>query len=109
MAYRLKIPEEIRAGSITLHSICDNGLRKRFGTSRFTNKEQWNAQLYADNHHKQVLLESLILGNVCSQFTNFFQKYILTPEQECSKTLKERFISNNSLTLQKKSVIDYLK
>ena len=44
----------------------------------FTHQEQWDAQLYTHYHHKHILLQGLVVGNVFIQL-NFIQEHILAP------------------------------
>ena len=66
-------------GTIPLHGISNNGSGQGLGAAWLANQEQRNAQLNADNHHEDVLLQGLVAGNVRLQL-HAVKEHILTPE-----------------------------
>ena len=64
LIYRFKLLVELRPRRIALHGVSDDGLGERLGAAGLADEEERDSQLDADHHHKDVLLQSLILGNV---------------------------------------------
>ena len=54
-SHLLKIPEQLRSGSIALHVISYNRLGQRFGAAWFSNYKQRNPEFNAHYHHKHIL------------------------------------------------------
>ncbi len=62
--YSLQVFEELLVSAVSLHSISYDGFSQGFGAARLANQKQWDTQLNTGNHHKQVLLQCLVPGDV---------------------------------------------
>ena len=74
--YCFYVFEEFHVCTISLHGMCYDGFSQGFGAARLADQKQWDTQLNTGNHHKQVLLQCLVPGDVLVQF-HILQEHIL--------------------------------